>query len=160
MRIVIEANLLSRALSVTEDRDLLSLFLAGQQGHHSVDVSPEDSPDLKRWLSGLGERTKFLCETTLKRGLKERQRRRRFTIRVADVKTPKWPDRRLPLDVAVKIAAQPLTLLLRSFGSRPSVRGISPVGYIHPESHPEELVALPARSLARVAAIRKAQPRP
>jgi hypothetical protein len=39
------------------------------------------------------------------------------------------------------------------------VRCISPVGYIHPESRPEEIMALASRSLARVGAIKTAQPR-
>ena len=120
MRIVIEASLLAREHSMEEHGALLSLFHAGMKALHTVEVSPEDSPDFRRWLGALDERTQSLCEAAATKAIKERGRRMRFTIRVADVKTASWPDRRLPLEVAIRIASQPLTLLLESGINEPA----------------------------------------
>ena len=54
---------------------------------------------------------------------------------------------------------QPLTLILRSLGAQPSVRCISPVGCVRPDTQQDRILASSARSGARIGAILTAEPR-
>lgn len=121
MRIVIEAGLFARKLSPEERGELLALFIAAQKGPHSIEVSPENAPDFLRWVEEFDPATREMLWGAVLRGVKARARsRRRFTIHVADVKSASWKEKRLPLEVATRIAGQPLTLLLESGINEPA----------------------------------------
>lgn len=120
MRIVIEASLLARKHSTEERGAMLSLFIAGQKGPHTVEVSPSDSPHFRRWVETFDEATQEIVRAALFRAVKEQGRRRRLAVHVADVTTASWAEVRLPLDVAVRVVGQPLTLLVENARNEPA----------------------------------------
>lgn len=115
MRIVVEADLFSRSHSPEEHSALLSLFGLGLASHHAVEVRQDGSPAFRKWLGQRDRDTQALCERALDIGVKRSVRRRRLsTVHVADIPAPSWKDRRLPVEVALKLARRPLTLLLEN----------------------------------------------
>lgn len=111
MRIVVEADLFSRSHSPEEHSALLSLFGLGLASHHAVEVRQDGSPAFRKWLAQRDRDTQALCERALDIGVKRSARRRRLsTVHVADIPAPSWKDRRLPVEVALKLASRPLTL--------------------------------------------------
>jgi hypothetical protein len=115
VRIIIEADVFSGERSTEDHGALLSLFHIGLDGHHTVEIDPEDSSTFARWVDAREGETREMCKRARARGIKQRARkRRRQEIRVAKIQAPSWNDRRLPPMVALGVVRRPLVLLLEN----------------------------------------------
>lgn len=102
------------ASTAASSLDVVALFRFAEVGRHSVFPDPLEAAEFKTWLGERDPEIRERCEFAIESGLDlEKRRPPTSEIRVTATAAPRWLDTaELPLDVALQLLSQPLSVVV------------------------------------------------